>query len=52
MNPKSNQKLLLGARSYVTITWNGFFTQSQVLLSSIVELRGVSCSVAELTIAG
>ena len=52
MNPKSKQKLLLGARSYVTITLNGFFTQSQVLLSSIVELRGVSCSVAELTIAG
>ena len=52
MNPKSNQKLLLGARSYVTITRKGFFTQSQVLLSSIVELRSVSCSVAELTIVG
>ena len=45
MNPKSNKKLLLGAGSYITITWKGFFTQPHVLLSSIVELRGVSwCS--------
>ena len=36
MNPKPNKKLLLGAGSYVTIAWKGFFTQSQVLLSSIV----------------
>ena len=38
MNPKSNKKLSLGAGSYVTITWKGFFTQYQVLLSSIVGL--------------
>ena len=36
MNPKPNKKLSLGAGSYVTIAWKGFFTQSQVLLSSIV----------------
>ena len=36
MNTKPNKKLLLGAGSYVTIAWKGFFTQSQVLLSSIV----------------
>ena len=36
MNPKPNKKLSLGAESYGTIAWKGFFTQSQVLLSSIV----------------
>ena len=36
MNPKPNKKMSLGAGSYVTIAWKGFFTQSQVLLSSIV----------------
>ena len=36
MNPKPNTKLSLGAGSYVTIAWKGFFTQFQVLLSSIV----------------
>ena len=36
MNPKPNKKLSLGAGFYVTIAWKGFFTQSQVLLSSIV----------------
>ena len=35
MNPKPNKKLSLGAESYGTIAWKGFFTQSQVLLSSI-----------------
>ena len=30
------KKLSLGAGFYVTIAWKGFFTQSQVLLSSIV----------------
>jgi len=39
MNPKPNKKLLLGAESYVTITWKGFFTQSQVLLPSIIGLQ-------------
>ena len=34
--PKANQKLLLGAESYLTITSKGFFKESQVLLSSIV----------------
>ena len=34
--PKADQKLLLGAESYVTITWKGFFKESQILLSSIV----------------
>ena len=38
MNPKPNKKLSLGAESYGTIAWKGFFTQSQVLLSSIVGL--------------
>ena len=38
MNPKPNKKLSLGVGSYITITWKGFFTQSQVLLSSIVRL--------------
>ena len=37
MNPKLNKKLSLGAESYGTIAWKGFFTQSQVLLSFIVE---------------
>ena len=36
MNPKPIKKLSLVAESYVTITWRGFFTQSQVVLSSIV----------------
>ena len=36
MDPKPNNKLSLGAESYGTIAWKGFFTQSQVLLSSIV----------------
>ena len=31
-----SKNLSFGAESYVTITWKGFFTQSQVLLSSIV----------------
>ena len=35
-NPKPNKTLSLGAGSYVTIAWKGFFTQSQVLLSSVV----------------
>ena len=38
MNPKPHKKLSLGAESYGTIAWKGFFTQSQVLLSSIVGL--------------
>ena len=40
MNPKPNKKLSLGAESYGTIAWRGFFTQSQVLLSSIVGYWG------------
>ena len=36
MNPKPNKKLSLGAGFYLTIAWKGFFTQSQVLLSSIL----------------
>ena len=36
ISPKPIKKLSLGAESYVTITWKGFFTQSQVLLASIV----------------
>ena len=36
MNPKPNKKLSLGAESYGTIAWKGFFTKSQVLLPSIV----------------
>ena len=39
MSPDPIKKLSLGADSYVTITWNGFFTQSQVFLSSIVDVR-------------
>ena len=35
MNPKPHKKLSLGAESYGTIAWKGFFTESQVLLSSI-----------------
>ena len=38
MNSKPNKKLSLGGGSYVKITWKGFFTQSQVLLSSIVDV--------------
>ena len=38
MKPKPSKKLSLGAESYGTIAWKGFFTQSQVLLSSIVGL--------------
>ena len=37
MSPKPHKKFSLGAESYGTITWKGFFTQSQVLLSSIVD---------------
>ena len=37
INPKPNKKLSLGAGSYVKITWKGFFTQPQVLSSSILQ---------------
>ena len=37
MNPKLVKKLSLGAESYVKITWKDFFTQCEVLLSSIVD---------------
>ena len=40
LNPKPQKKLSLGAGSFVTITWKGFFTQSQVLLPSIEVLMG------------
>ena len=33
--PKADGKLSLKAECYVTITWKGFFTQSQVLLFPI-----------------
>lgn len=33
------KKLLLGAESYVIVTWKGFFTQPQVFLASIVVAR-------------
>ena len=36
MNPKPNKKMSLGAEFYGIIACKGFFTQSQVLLSSIV----------------
>ena len=36
MNPKLSKNLSLGTGPYVTIAWKGFFTQSQVVLSSIV----------------
>ena len=39
--PKAEQKLSLGAGFYVTIGWKGSFTQSQVLLSSIVVSKWV-----------
>ena len=35
MNPKPHKKLSLGAEFYGFIAWKDFFTQSQVLLSSI-----------------
>ena len=35
MNPKPMKKLSLEAKCYVTITWKGFFTRSQVLLFPI-----------------
>ena len=41
MNPKPNKKLSLGAGFYVTVAWNSSFTQSQVLLSSIVVSKWV-----------
>ena len=37
MNPKPNKKLSLGAESYGTIAWKGFFKQSHVLFSFIVD---------------
>ena len=40
--PKAEQKiekLSLGTESYGTIAWKGFYTQSQVLLSSIVDTK-------------
>ena len=39
MNPKPNKKMSLGAESYGIIVCKGFFTQSQVLLSSIVGFK-------------
>ena len=36
MNPKPNKKMSLGAEFYGIIACKGFFTQSQVLLSSVV----------------
>ena len=50
MNPKPNKKLSLGAESYGTIAWKGFFTQSQVLLSSIVVFSITSCSTGKKSI--
>ena len=44
INLKLIKKLSFGAESYVTITWNGFFTQSQVLLSTIVNKIVSQCS--------
>ena len=38
MKPKPIQELSLGAESSVTVSWKGFFTQSQVRLASIVDL--------------
>ena len=37
MDPKLNKKMSLGAESHGIIACKGFFPQSQVLLSSIVE---------------
>ena len=37
MNPKLVKKLSLGTESYEKITWKGFFTQCEVVLSSIVD---------------
>ena len=36
MNPKPIETLLLVAESYVTVTWRGFSTESQILLTYIV----------------
>ena len=48
MNPKPNKKLSLGVgSSYVTMTWKGFFTQSQVLLSSTVDVGLTFCHVSK-----
>ena len=41
MNPKPIKKLSLGAEPYVTITWNGFFTQVDLL-----QVDNVSAKVA------
>ena len=41
MNPKPVKKLSLGAEPYVTITWNGFFTQVD-----LVQVDDVSAEVA------
>ena len=42
MNPKAIKKISIGVESYVPIiTCKGFFTQSQVLLSSIVAVGNV-----------
>ena len=35
------KKLSLGAGFYAIIAWKGFFTQSQVLLSSIVDYKNL-----------
>ena len=34
--PKADYKIVIRSKTYVTITWKGLFTQSQVLLFSIV----------------
>ena len=36
MNPKPIETLLLVTESYVTVTWRGFSTESQILLTYIV----------------
>ena len=41
MNLKPIKQLSLGAITWVTINWKGFFTQSQVLLSSIVASKPI-----------
>ena len=43
--PKAEKKLSLGAGFYVKIVWKGFFTQSQVLLSSIAAFDTVDLQI-------
>ena len=52
MKPKPIQELSLGAESSVTVSWKGFFTQSQVRLASIVDLQSWTKVLGHFCVSG